>query len=280
MNLKIDAAVVILYHPTQSVLDNIFTYINNVNILYVVDNSTTEHSFLNQLSTFSNIRILHQGDNLGVAKGLNMALEQAHIENMNWLMTFDQDTSYNQHDIDLFIESFNTLKDENIAIVSPLHNQKFIINNAEHPFVDKEYVMTSANIINVEIAKELGGYNEKFFIDEIDHEFCFRLQKNNYKILQNSAIAVNHALGIHYKDNSSIKLYPSVRLYYMMRNYLYLKKDYYQEQQTFFKQRDKYLLKFFTNQIIYGKNRLKNIHMIVKGILDYRFNKYGKITDE
>ena len=90
MNLQIDAAVVILYHPTQSVLDNIATYIKNVKSLYVIDNSTTEHPFLNQLSTFSNVQILHQGSNIGVAKGLNMALEKAYVENHSWLMTFDR----------------------------------------------------------------------------------------------------------------------------------------------------------------------------------------------
>ena len=280
MNLQIDAAVVILYHPTQSALDNIATYINNVKSLYVIDNSTTENSFLNQLSTFNNVKILHQGSNIGVAKGLNMALEKAYIENYTWMMTFDQDTSYQDKDIDMFMESLIALKDEKIVIVSPLHNKKFIIDNNENSFVEKDYVMTSANAVNVPMAREVGGYDENLFIDEVDHEFCFRLKENGYSILQNNSIAVNHSLGTSYKYNAKIKLYDPVRLYYMARNYLYLKRKYYTKFYSFFKTRDRYLFKFFLNQIIYGEQRLENIKMIFKGVKDYKNQKYGQFIDE
>lgn len=279
MNLKIDAAVVVLYHPEECVFENVSTYINHVNTLYVIDNSTSEHSLLNRLTAFNNVEILHSGSNLGVAKGLNIALEKASSEQMSWLMTFDQDTSYKANDIDIFIQSFNTLKNDKIAMVSPLHNHELIINNTEEPFVDKVYVMTSANIVNVSIAQKVGGYDEKLFIDEVDHEFCFRLKDNGYAILENTTIAVNHTLGTRYKDNSKIKLYDPIRLYYMMRNYLYLKEKYHSKQTLFFKKRDKYLLKFFANQILYGKQRFQNLKMIFKGIRDYKNHKYGKLID-
>lgn len=57
-------------------------------------------------------------------------------------------------------------------------------------------------------------------------------------------------------------------------------KNYSQAYDSFLKLRDKYLLKFFINQVIYGKYRLQNIKMIIKGILDYKSKKYGKIIHE
>jgi len=278
MQQKIDSAVVILFNPENSVFDNIVTYVHHVKSLYVVDNSTMKHTLNKRLLSFKNVKIIHTGGNIGISKALNMGLEYAYHENHKWLMTLDQDTSFDPKDIDLFFDSFYKINNNKIALVSPLHNKKSIKTHLENPFIEKEVVMTSANIVNVKIAKEVGAYNERFFIDEVDHEFCFKLQKNSYKVLQNASIAVNHTLGTQYKYNSGIKLYSSMRLYYMMRNYLYLKKNYYQEHVSFFKQRDKYLLKFFINQIIYGDHRLQNIKMMIKGILDYKSNTYGKMT--
>lgn len=280
MRNKTIAAVVILYNPEQIVFDNIKTYIDHVDILYIIDNSTKEHSLLHKFSDITNIKIIHIGNNIGVSKALNLALDKAHNAHYKWLMTFDQDTSFTPDDLTLFLESFHTLDDKKIALVSPLHNKKFIKTLEENTFTPKEYVMTSANIVNVSIAKEIGGYDEKLFIDEVDHEFCFRLKKHEYTILVHNTIAVNHSLGSKMKDHANITLYAPIRLYYMTRNYLYLKKKYYHQHQAFFKQRDGYLLKFFRNQLFYGKKPLTNVKMIFQGIFDYKRNQFGQFSND
>lgn len=140
--------------------------------------------------------------------------------------------------------------------------------------------MTSANLVKVETAREVGGYDENLFIDEVDHAFCFRLKDSGYTILQNISIAVNHSLGTSYKYNAKVKLYDPVRLYYMCRNYLYLKDKYYPKYVSFFKIRDRYLFKFFFNQMIYGKQRVQNLKMILQGLKDYKNKKYGQFIDE
>ena len=274
------AGVVVLYNPDESVYQNIKTYIHALHTLYIIDNSSLKHDIGTKLLEYKNIQMIHSGENIGISKALNFALNYAEMQDYKWLMTLDQDTSFNVGDIDIFLESFHILNDENIALVSPLHNKKFIVENAENSFIDKDYIMTSANVVNIKIAREIGGYDENLFIDEVDHEFCFRLKNSEYTIFQYIAIAVNHSLGTSYKYNEKIKLYDPVRLYYMSRNYLYLKNKYYFKYHSFFKIRDRYLLKFFLNQLIYGKQRFKNITMIFKGIKDYKNQKYGKLIDE
>ena len=278
--IKTISAVVVLYDPEQIVFDNIKTYIDHIDRLYIIDNSTKEHSLLKKFSDFTNIDIVYSGDNIGVSKALNLALDKAYSDHCKWLMTLDQDTSFKHDDIHLFLQDFDTLENEKIALVSPLHNNKFTTIQKDNVFSNKEYVMTSANIVNVSIAREVGGYDEKLFIDEVDHEFCFRLKKHGYTILVHNAIAVNHSLGSKNKDHENITIYDSIRLYYMTRNYLYLKKKYYYQYQDFFKQRDGYMMKFFKNQLFYGENPLKNIRMIFRGILDYKRNQFGQFKNE
>jgi len=270
-------AVVILYYPSSDVINNIHSYIKDIKILYVVCNSFIENSIYSKLLKIKNIKIIHKNSNIGIAKAINLALKNSFKENNKWLMTLDQDSSFNTNDFKTFINSFYKIKNKkNLAIFTPIHNKKFIKNSIE----EKIFVMTSANIVNVDIALKIGGYDENIFIDEVDHEFCLKIKKKNFIIIQNNAIAINHILGTKIKKNQKkIVLYHSIRLYYMSRNYLYIKNIYKDTYPSFFKQRNKYLFIFFLKQIYYGKNKMKNIEMILKGIVDYKNKIYGKINE-
>jgi hypothetical protein len=66
----------------------------------------------------------------------------------------------------------------------------------------------------------------------------------------------------------------------MLRNYLYIRKKYYQKESYFFNQRDKYLIKFFKNQLLYSSNKIQDIKMLLKATIDYKNKKYGKLNYE
>jgi rhamnosyltransferase len=281
LKTKLDAAVVILYNPDNSVWDNIYSYIDYIRVLYIIDNSTiSNRSLIEKIVVLPHVKLLHSGYNIGIAKALNLTLEHCSKDKHLWLMTMDQDTAFNTGDMSLFLENFYRISAQNVALFSPLHSRKGIQKSTLPLYVEKEYVMTSANIVNVKIAKKIGGYREDFFIDEIDHDFCFRLGDAGFHILQNASLVVRHQLGEMHQRHRHVRLYPSSRLYYMVRNYLYLKKEHQDSHQDFFKKRDKYLRAFMFKQIRYGENRMQNIWMILKGMIDYGLGKRGKLIDE
>jgi len=266
-------ALVILYKANyEEVLRNISSYINSVEKLYIISNSKLDNNFLNKLSTlYNNYEILkNDNNNIGIAKAFNKILKKYKNGTKKWLLTMDQDSFFQKDDFNLFLKDFKTIEKQNLMIYSPLHNKKFISNN----IVEKNFVMSSANIVNINKAIEIGYFDEKLFIDDVDHEFCFRSIQNGYKIIQNEKIAINHNLGEKTKYN--ITLYPSIRLYYMARNFLYIKEKYSNLQVTFFQQRQRYLLKFFFKHLLYSNERLKCIKMILRAIKDYKQNKFGK----
>jgi GT2 family glycosyltransferase len=43
--------------------------------------------------------------------------------------------------------------------------------------------MSSGNLLNLAAFKQVGAYNESFFIDYVDHEYCLRLKKKRFSIL-------------------------------------------------------------------------------------------------
>lgn len=271
------SAVVTLYFPTQKVIDNIQSYLHIVDKLYIVNNSGTDTAVVNKLTTLPNTSLLYSGENLGIAKALNLALEKAKKDRYTWLMTMDQDTSFEPDQIEKYVEHFIRVKERlELAVVAPLYTSHTMCEKEKNPYVERETVITSANIVNIDGALHAGSYDENLFIDEVDHAFCFALKEKNYTILQDMTVQVNHSIGTPYSKNSKIKLYPPFRLYYMVRNYLYLRKKYLDAHPLFFKQRDHYLIGFFLRQLWFGGSLLQRVSYMWRGLQDYRKKNFGK----
>ena len=67
-----------------------------------------------------------------------------------------------------YIQNNDTSKD---AIVVPWHNTKLDIVKSDEKIDYPLQVMTSGNLVNLDIYQKIGKYNEDFFIDGIDIEF-------------------------------------------------------------------------------------------------------------
>ena len=274
---KNTAAVVVLYNPVKDILEYTETYRKYIDKLYIIDNSPqTNNDIITLLVAFHNVILLHKGENIGIANALNLALKQAGGDGYRWLLTFDQDTFYPQNNFVTFMEEALNINQKLVAQISPLHNKKLIDTNIQTSFLKKTFVMTSASMINIAIAQSIGGFDKNLFIDEVDHDFCFRLAQHGYYTLIHTKIAVEHTLGEPHPFHKKIRLYPPERHYYMIRNYLYIRKKYYKDQIIFFKKRDLYLLKFFIYQLFYGEKPYKSMMMISRGIIDYYKHRYGK----
>lgn len=272
---SIDAAVVTLFNPNHDILDNILSYLPFVNELIVIDNSKTPCDLSYLFNNFPSVTLLSQGRNLGIAKSLNLALSYAKKQNHRWLMTIDQDSYFDLDQLMIYFSSFHETSKEKLAVFSPLHNPKFVKRDNRLFNTNENYVMTSANIINIDIASSISGFDEKLFIDEVDHEFCLRLKKCGYKIVQNHNSFINHMLGDQHSKYKVSSLYSYQRLYYMMRNYLYMRKKYRVDNRDFFAERDLYLFKFMLKQLVYSKYKRKTLGMLYVGIRDYRNEKMG-----
>ncbi len=274
------AAVVLLFNPSEEVYANIESYRKEVETLYVVDNTEDKmisRSLRERILALPNVRLIHQHENIGIAKALNMALYHAEKEGCKWLLTMDQDSSFSETEWSAYLSHFKTcLVLSDIGLLSPLHNPKFVNTSLHTPCMKQEAVLTSGNLVSVQAALEVAGYDERLFIDEVDHAFCFALQQKGYAVYVDRTVYLNHRLGTAFGTVGNIKLYAPERLYYMLRNYLYLRAQYAEVFPDFFKTRGAYLIKFFMKQLLFGQERIQNIHMLKQGYDDYRHKRYGR----
>ena len=272
------AGVVVLYNPTDEDISNIDSYIDDIDILYVMDNSNSKND--KRLPNNKKIVYIFNNANLGIAEPLNKAAELAEKEGINWLLTMDQDTKFNEGVIKEIKKRILNTDCTNIGIVTPWHKTKLKV---EKPDPKMDYpldVMTSGNFVNLDIHKKIGGFKDYLFIDGVDIEYCLNLAKNGYKVLRFDDLEIDHNLGdIFYrkffKKDLLITNHSAMRRYYQSRNYHYIRDLYVND----FPEFCNILVKFksiILGIILYEKNKISKIKAYRKGYKDYKCGKKGK----
>ncbi|MBN2676306.1 MAG: glycosyltransferase, partial [Alphaproteobacteria bacterium] len=230
------AATVILYNPDIPVLSNILSYLDYVKRIYVIDNSDIKNTLiLELLSSYPKIVYIDNDGNQGIAHALNRGADAAILEGFEWLLTMDQDSSFDSIMLTQYFHCWkNHLHKNHIAVFSPVHTilEDHSLSSPSCDTIQKLHVMTSGNILNLKIFQDLKGFNEALFIDEVDHEYCLRSNLKGYSILEFPNISLRHNLGepvLIYRHGQTIEssTHSPKRFYYIARNRLYMWKTYH-----------------------------------------------------
>ena len=272
-NTALVGSVTVWYNPQPVFVQNINSYLNYSNLLVVVDNSAINNQHL-----FDEIESIHKvyiwnGENMGIAKALNQGLDILISQGYKFALTFDQDSSFEEKEIEKLLAAAQNLEWERTGLLSPIHVQQ----NSVPQYNVNEYtqltaVMTSGNLLNLEVAQALGFFNEQLFIDHVDNEYCLRLNKAGYKVLVANSFLV-HELG-KYKDafilgkrvGGFISHSPD-RLYYFVRNVRYiLSRYFFVDTRYSFMEVKALLIRFI--KLFFEDDTRKRLGLFFKGLSD------------
>ena len=277
------AGVVILYHPDiEQLSDNIQTYLNGLKQLYVYDNSESKTPGIEEalLKLHPSIQYHYFNANEGIANRLNQAIAQATLNQYDFLLTMDQDSSFKDGDFDKYKLSIQSSGDINVAQFGVNCQPDFTLPKDEPE--EALTLITSGSILNLALTKQIGPFNEALFIDFVDAEFSYRVIQNGYTNLMFSNILLNHALGKlvegrglgNFKKSMRI-IHAPTRVFYIVRNGLYLlfkaqgltssmKKDVIR------------CIKIIKNDLIYNPELLAVYKNLFSGISAFLMNRMGK----
>lgn len=272
------AAVVVLYNPENETIENIDSYINQVDKVYAVDNSEHKNeSLIKILRDNKKIEYIDNGGNKGIAHALNVGAEMALKEKYEYLMTMDQDSRASNGMIEKMLECDEKKNQAKIGILSPFHASKFHAASDEEKCIEKKMVMTSGNLLSLKAFVAVGPFKEELFLDYVDNEYCLRLHKNGYKVIQASEAILHHNLGelskhVLFGKNIFCYNYPPIRYYYRTRNVLATNRQYDYFDYLYFRELVKDLIKI----VLYEENKMKKFQHIYFGIVDAIKGKMGK----
>lgn len=133
-------------------------------------------------------------------------------------------------------------------------------------------VITSGTFISLTHIKEIGGFNEKYFIDHVDTEFCWRTITNNERIVVASDIGLIHEIGHPTKGTFAGRSFMTsnhvpARRYYQGRNLVWLVKEYGHYNKRWAWKLLKQMVKTILGIIIGETDRLRKLCRLFSGIL-------------
>ena len=284
-------AVMVTYNPDGSLEDNIRALLPQVKKIIVVDNGSSlpGHEQVATLASFSGIEIIWNDHNLGIAAALNEGIRQAVVRGFSWVVTFDQDSRVSPGFIRSIWEAYAVCPfRERVAIVGP-HYTTWEIEEPADPAETREIVslykevrttMTSGNLVNAGIFFRCGMFDESFFIDYVDHEFCLRARKHGFIILEAVLAHLAHRLGnraVHQAFGRSFTVthHSAARRYYSTRNRLRTYSRFLFFEPVWVISDASGLLKETVKLVLFEKNRMRKLISMVRGIADALLGRSG-----
>jgi rhamnosyltransferase len=270
------AAVIVLYNPGEDVLENILSYIGQVDLLLAIDNSEEPSRELSEkIKNLPKAEYSALRHNAGIGSALNIAAYQCLEKGYDFLLTMDQDSKAPPDLVANMLDCLQNHDVRQVGIISPFH---LLRTAATPPNTNCQQIltaMTSGNLLNLEVFEAIGPFMEELFIDYIDHEYCLRLNKHGYLVLQANSAVLKHSLG-------NIQIYnlwnfrftsthhSAFRRYFMTRNRFFVMNAYKREFPQYYRSQ---LFGFYYELlaiIFFEKEKLKKLANVIKGYRDFR----------
>ena len=227
--------------------------------LILYDNSPDKQEA--ELSQYEGISIsyVHDSRNLGITVAYNYAYQVAKKNGSNWLILLDHDSVLTPKYINEFL-CFEVNNSTIAAIVPkincenkmispvysqtlrPLHDEKPKAGLQDQPVM----AINSGALIRVDFLNEMGGFNEDFPLDYLDHWLFYEIYARGYKVWVLEA-TLEHELSVMDYSRVSFKRYKSI-LESEIRFYQNYRRDLYNPYKT-------QLAKRFLKQILTVKNK-------------------------
>ena len=270
--------IIVTYFPNLKELTlNINNLLSDGVSIFIYKNCNTELPFEKQ----SNIIIKGNGENIGLSKAQNIGLQYFLKTKVDFVSTFDQDSTITKNYLQDAMENLVQLNSVNskIRVIVP-----YLVDKDSTKLISKEKVIKkvdgfteilregtcSGMFMFSSIIEDYGDFRENFFIDYIDFEWSWRIRLYGEKIARSKRLTIYHSLGEGDINilGKTISVCNSDRIYYQIRNLKYLKSYKYTPKKWIVKQKIRLILRIII-YTIYSKN-LDFIKQALRGLRAYR----------
>lgn len=221
-------AVVVWYHPTKKIASNISSYINNVEHVYVIDNSEdkSNHRLVSAYEP-SKLTYVWLKRNYGLGYALNKGIRLSIEDNYHWAMTLDQDSACSGNMVDTYKTFINDHQALRVICLSPRYQtDRSSLRPVKDQYCRVALPMQSGCLFQLKLLKQVGDFREEFFIDVIDYDFFCRAHHLKMQIIQCQEAILFHEPATT-KISKLVGLFPIAygvappwRYYYQVRNLL------------------------------------------------------------
>ena len=282
-------AVIVSYNPPRKILENIGALRSQVKSIVVVDNGSSEKNLalLREGRSEYDFELLENGRNLGIAAALNVGIREVKARGCFWVALFDQDSRVEPRFIDCMLGAFKSAPNPaQVAMLCPVYLDSRtgitlpILRSNKGEILA---TMTSGSLIPMRVVDQVGAFIEALFIDYVDIEFCLRIRRAGYRIVQSPRAVLYHSQGCITQHRLFGRRFTStnhsaVRRYYMTRNRLWVVGHYLRDWSWSPKEVKSIILET-VKIVLVEHDRLKKMKSIVYGVYDAVGGRLGKRFD-
>jgi rhamnosyltransferase len=276
-------AIFVTYNPDANIVENVSSVLAQASEVVIVDNASNidAQEILRDISKDKRVTLILNDRNRGIAYALNQGVKYAIAHEYQWLLTFDQDSLAPSDYLETLLSTYySTDNQDSIAIVAPTYTTRTGTvsfshtsskNSDNQTYSEVETTMTSGNLVATKVFDKVGFFNEDFFIDFVDHEYCLRLAKSGFRVIESHQALLRHELG-SLTEHSLLSLrivttnHSSIRRYYKYRNMTSILKIYFFDSFPISSQ----ILRAFLFEpfkiLMFEQDKYSKIQSILKGI--------------
>ena len=240
MSLKVDPsilAVVVTYNPDADLGRNLEALRAQAGAVVVVDNGSADFAAVERTALKAGCRVIGNGANLGVATALNQAARLARAEGFEWLATFDQDSLIEPGALAGLLELHQIHpRREAIAVLAMSRRDRATGRDYHHAWDTLEETplwrsvrttITSGAMVRTEVFETVGLFDDRLFIDSVDHEFCLRCRRHGLLVIEGRLQLMDHSVGAGTEHRflgwrAVCANHSPTRRYYITRNQLHV----------------------------------------------------------
>jgi len=286
-------AIVVSYNPDRNLIKSIESIVSqNVDVI-LIDNASVDKNILNEINNQPNIKIVVNKSNIGLAAAQNIGLQHAIKNKYKYASFFDQDSilpedfffsmCYAIRNIPLeyikkwgiigpnFIDR-NTKEYARFAILNKKSFITFSFTNNQENFKAVSFIISSGSIIKVSLVEEIGLFRSKYFIDQVDTEFCMRTVTKGYFVIATNHACLNHTIGERQRKKLLFltirpNYHSKLRKFFIFRNGIHVMKEYGENHKGFSNLMFKRLVHDTLAVIFFEPQKFEKIRAIIVGII-------------
>lgn len=241
-------AVVVTYHPDSDLAERMRSLSAQVAHVVVVDNGSTDATLapLAVLADDHPLSLLRNATNLGIAAALNQGVSALRRRGATWALLLDQDSEPASDMVAKLLTTATQPRSHPIAQVAPnvrdrglpegtrrwlsltpRHLFGFTRIRCNNDVIENVIAVTSGSMINLAILDDIGGFDERLFIDFVDTDYCLRAAAGGYATIVNCRALLLHSVGAKQARRLfGLKFIPTfhspLRRYYLFRNRVHM----------------------------------------------------------
>jgi len=267
-----EVTVVIISHRSKKKVLNLIKKISNNFKIIIVENSY-DKSIGNELSDLNkNIEIIFSENN-GYGSAINLA--RTHVTTKYFFVLNPDLQKIDDNLINVFYESAKELNN-NFGALGPrfenVSEKSHKQSNTKEKFGQIESISGSAMFFCSEIFDKNKGFDENFFLYFEETDYCYRSNKNNFKIFQVNSQKVYHEIGTSVETTSKEDIDKLKNLYawhFIWSKFYYAKKNkgYLYSLIIFAPTMIRTIIKLFYYKILKDINREEHYKIRLNGLL-------------